>query len=133
MKLSENEKQEYRESILSKIRSLQEELNLLIGQLKDKDLTTEELKTRILDKHTNGIYSRYKFEVNYYQNQISKGLSVPENYAMLKQVLQSITQIEKEYKVSTEQLQLEKQVINEANIKVSTQIYSVKEKLKSQS
>ena len=130
VKLSENEKQEYRESIVSRIRSLQEELNILVGQLKDKDLTTEELKTRILDKHTNGIYSRYKFEVNYYQNQISKGLSVPENYAMLKQVLQSITQIEKEYKVSTEQLQLEKQVINEANIKVSTQIYSVKEKLK---
>ena len=55
MKLSENEKQEYRESILSKIRSLQEELSLLVGQLKDKDLTTEELKTRILDKHTNEI------------------------------------------------------------------------------
>lgn len=49
---------------------------------------------------------------------------------MLKQAFKVIDKIEKEYKISPEQIQQERQLVNENNVKVKTEISSVKEKLK---
>lgn len=128
--LSEKEKSKYRDNILMEINYLQKELKDLSEKIIDKNITDEDLKFRILDKETKGNYSKYKTEISYYKKQIEKGLSVPENDSMLKQALKVIDKIEKDYVISSEQLQREKQLINENNIKVSTKISSIKEKLK---
>ncbi|WP_177162436.1 MobA/MobL family protein [uncultured Fusobacterium sp.] len=128
--LNDKEKTEYREKIILEINFLQNELKTLTEKITDKDITDEDLKVRILDKETKGNYSKYKAEISYYKEQIDKGLSVPENYSMLKQAFKVVDKIEKEYIISPEQIQQERQLVNENNIKVKAQISSIKEKLK---
>lgn len=130
LNLSNEERLKYQPIVVEKIKELQTQLEDLKGQLVDKELTTEDLKTRILDKETKGNYSKCKLDIAYYKKQIEKGLSVPENYAMLKISLSEIKELEKGYKISSEQIQAEQQIINEKNIKVVAKIESVKSELK---
>ena len=128
--LNDKEKNKYREKIVEDINLLQKELKGLSKNIIDKDITDEELKVRILDKETKGNYSKYKSEISYYEEQINKGKSIPENTSMLNQTVKIVNNIEKEYTISFEQIQQERQLVNESNIKVKAQISSVKEKLK---
>lgn len=130
VKLSNEEKLNYQPIIVEKIKDLQTQLEDLKGQLVDKELTTEDLKTRILDKETKGNYSKCKLDVMYHKKQIEKGLSVPENYAMLKISLNELKDMEKGYKITSEQIQAEQQIINEKNVKVVAKIETVKKELK---
>lgn len=128
--LSDKEKLEYKEKVILEINFLQKELKKLSEKITDNNITDEALKVRILDKETKGNYSKYKAEINYYKEQIDKGLSVSENYSMLKQAYKVVDKIEKDYIISPEQIQQERQLVNENNIKIKTQISSIKEKLK---
>lgn len=120
VKLSDKEKIEYRKVVGDKIKALKEEIENLKLKIKTDVLTDEEIKIQILDEYTNGEYSRDLSVLNYYRTRKENGLVVSE--ANLRKVASRVEELEKMFKITSEDIELRKQVIREKNVEVKAQI-----------
>ena len=120
VKLSDKEKIEYRKVVGDKIKALKEEIENLKLKIKTDVLTDEEIKIQILDEYTNGEYSRDLSVLNYYRTRKENGLVVSKG--TLGKVASRVEELEKMFKITSEDIELRKQVIREKNVEVKAQI-----------
>lgn len=120
VKLSDEEKKEYRKVVGDKIENLREEIENLKLKIKTDVLTDEEIKIQILDEYTNGEYSRDLSVLAYYRKRKENGLVVSE--ANLRKVASRVEELESMFKITPEDIELRKQVIREKNVEIKAQI-----------
>ena len=120
VKLSDEEKKEYRKVVVDKIENLREEIENLKLKIKTDVLTDEEIKIQILDEYTNGEYSRDLSVLAYYRKRKENGLVVSE--ANLRKVASRVEELESMFKITPENIELRKQVIREKNVEIKAQI-----------
>ena len=120
VKLSDEEKKEYRKVVVDKIENLREEIENLKLKIKTDVLTDEEIKIQILDEYTNGEYSRDLSVLAYYRKRKENGLVVSE--ANLRKVASRVEELESMFKITPEDIELRKQVIREKNVEIKAQI-----------
>ena len=120
VKLSDEEKKEYRKVVGDKIENLREEIENLKLKIKTDVLTDEEIKIQILDEYTNGEYSRDLSVLAYYRKRKENGLVVSE--ANLRKVASRVEELESMFKITPEDIELRKQVIRESNVEIKAQI-----------
>ena len=120
VKLSDEEKKEYRKVVGDKIKNLREEIENLKLKIKTDVLTDEEIKIQILDEYTNGEYSRDLSVLAYYRKRKENGLVVSE--ANLRKVASRVEELESMFKITSEDIELRKQVIREKNVEIKAQI-----------
>ena len=120
VKLSDEEKKEYRKVVGDKIKNLREEIENLKLKIKTDVLTDEEIKIQILDEYTNGEYSRDLSVLAYYRKRKENGLVVSE--ANLRKVASRVEELESMFKITSEDIELRKQLIREKNVEIKAQI-----------
>ena len=120
VKLSDEEKKEYRKVVGDKIKNLREEIENLKLKIKTDVLTDEEIKIQILDEYTNGEYSRDLSVLAYYRKRKENGLVVSE--ANLRKVASRVEELESMFKITPEDIELRKQLIREKNVEIKAQI-----------
>lgn len=118
VKLSDDEKKEYRKVVGDKIENLKDELENL--KLKPENLSNEDIRKQILDECTNGEYSRDLSVLTYYKIRKENGLVV--SIANLKKVESRVEELEKMFTITPEDIELRKQVIREKNVEIKSQI-----------
>lgn len=118
VKLSDDEKKEYRKVVGDKIENLKDELENL--KLKPENLSDEDIRKQILDECTNGEYSRDLSVLTYYKIRKENGLVV--SIANLKKVESRVEELEKMFTITPEDIELRKQVIREKNVEIKSQI-----------
>lgn len=120
VKLSDDEKKEYRKVVGDKIENLKDELENLKLKLKPENLSDEDIRKQILDECTNGEYSRDLSVLTYYKIRKENGLVV--SIANLKKVESRVEELEKMFTITPEDIELRKQVIREKNVEIKSQI-----------
>lgn len=120
VKLSDDEKKEYRKVVGDKIENLKDELENLKLKLKPENLSNEDIRKQILDECTNGEYSRDLSVLTYYKIRKENGLVV--SIANLKKVESRVEELEKMFTITPEDIELRKQVIREKNVEIKSQI-----------
>lgn len=120
VKLSDDEKKEYRKVVGDKIENLKDELENLKLKLKPENLSDEDIRKQILDECTNGEYSRDLSVLTYYKIRKENGLVV--SIANLKKVESRVEELEKMFTITPEDIELRKQVIRENNVEIKAQI-----------
>ena len=120
VKLSDDEKKEYRKVVGDKIENLKDEIENLKLKLKPENLSNEDIRKQILDECTNGEYSRDLSVLTYYKIRKENGLVV--SIANLKKVESRVEELEKMFTITPEDIELRKQVIREKNVEIKSQI-----------
>lgn len=126
---NQDEKKEFLEKLKIKIQKKTDE-NKKLGKILSVNLPTDEnIKTRILDKNTNGMYSNHKSMIKYYEEKISSGLSVKENTIMMSLEKNKLEKIEKNCKIFSEDVKIEKQVMRSEILDITANIRTNNEKI----
>lgn len=120
VKLSDDEKKEYKKVVQDKIENLKDEIENLKSKLKPENLSDNDIKIQILDEYTNGEYSRDLSVLAYYRTRKENGLVV--SIANLKKVESRVEELEKMFTITPEDIELRKQMIREKNVEIKAQI-----------
>lgn len=86
-------------------------------------------KERILNKVTNGQYLKDKTQIKYYEDKIKNGKSIKENTIMLDLTRERILELEKSYKITEDDIKIEKQLMRAAFIELKSELTKNKEEL----
>ena len=117
------------QKLKSEIKEKLEE-NIKLRKLFANNSTTDEkLRIKIFDRNTNNLYSKQINVIKYYEEQIEKGISVPENTIMLNQKKSEVEKLEKNFKITSEDLQTEKQIVRSEQIEITSKIRTNNEKI----
>lgn len=126
---TQEEMKDISQKLKSEIKEKLEENIKLRKLLADNSTTDEKLRIKIFDRNTNNLYSRQLKVIKYYKEQIEKGISVPENTIMLNQKKSEVEKLEKNFKITSEDLQTEKQIARSEQIEITSKIRTNNEKI----
>ena len=126
---AQEEMKDISQKLKSEIKEKLEENIKLRKLFADNSTTDEKLRIKIFDRNTNNFYSKQLKVIKYYEEQIEKGISVPENTIMLNQKKSEVEKLEKNFKITSEDLQTEKQIVRSEQIEITSKIRTNNEKI----
>ena len=122
-------KKEYSSILKKEIIQLKKEIENSNKQLSKLINIEENIKDRIYDKYTNGEYSKEKNYLKSYELRIKNGYDSLENKIMLESCKDQLKEFENNYKITEEQIKLEKQIIRNDFIDTRLKLINTKENL----
>ncbi|MBC2856991.1 MobA/MobL family protein [Cetobacterium sp. 2A] len=127
--LTPDKKKEYSFELKNQILDFKLEAEKCSKELSKLIITDELIRDRILDKLTNGLYLKEKNNIKHYETEINCNRCTMENKIMMGLSKEKIYEFENAYKITDEQIKIEKQLIREDKIDIQTKLSGAKEQL----
>lgn len=128
--ISEATRKEYSSILKEEIVKLKKEINNSNKKMSKLIDIEENIKDRIYDKYTNGEYSKEKNYLKSYELRIKNGYDSLEDKIMLESCKDQLKEFESNYKITEDQIKLEKQIIRNDFIDTRLKLIKDKEELK---
>lgn len=127
--ISEENIKLYSSELRNEIINYKNNIKNLSKQLSKVIVNDDLAKERILNKVTSGQYLKDKTHIKYYQDKIKNGKSIKENTIMLDLIKERISELENSYKITEDDIKIEKQLMRTTFIDLNLELTKNKENL----